>query len=103
MEAIKYTARSAPVATSPKHKIGIFRGAVKYLIRIIQRWILGQFTHQLLQFLEILTHYLLIHVARRNEAHYSTLSIASRSYCSEAKSSGKPSMLRTKIWLYQTS
>ena len=28
-----------------KHKIGIFRGAVKYLIRIIQQWILAQFAH----------------------------------------------------------
>ena len=31
------------------HKIGIFRGAVKYLIRIIQQCILSQFTHQPLQ------------------------------------------------------
>ena len=66
-----------PVATSLKaYKIGIFRGAVKYLIRFIQQWILGQFTHQPLQFSERLTYFLLIHVAGRNQAHYSTLSIA---------------------------
>ena len=59
-----------------KHKFGIFRGPVKYLIHIIQQWILGQFTHQPLQFSERLTHFLLIHVARRNQTHYSTLSIA---------------------------
>ena len=38
--------------------------------------VLAQFTRQFLQFSERLTHFLLIHVASRNQAHYSTLSIA---------------------------
>ena len=49
--------------------------AVVFVGRYLQ-WILGQFTHQALQFSERLTHFLLIHVAGRNQAHYSTLSIA---------------------------
>ena len=47
-----------------KQKIAIFRGAVKYLIRINQQCILAQFSHQLLHFSERLIHFLLIHVAR---------------------------------------
>ena len=74
--AIKYSARSAPVTMSPKAKIGIFHGAVKYLIRIIQQWILGPYTYKRLQFSERLIHFLLVNVARLNQAHYSTLSIA---------------------------
>ena len=41
-----------PSQSLEKHKVGIFRGAVKYLSRIIQQWMLGQFTHQPLQFSE---------------------------------------------------
>ena len=65
---------SARRNVSKSIKLAFF--AVKYLIRIIQQWILGQFTHQHLQFSERLTHFLLIHVARRNQAYYLTLSIA---------------------------
>ena len=74
--AIKYRLGQRPSQRLQKYKIGIFRGAVKYLIRIIQQWILAKFTHQLLQFSERLTRFLLIHVARWNQAHYSILSIA---------------------------